>query len=836
MWNAAWKGLVGHRLRFALTALSIALGVGLVAASYMFTDSLDQAFDDLFSATLSGFDLQVRPEVDEDLAFTQGAPLPIELVDEIGSLPGIDAARGSIFGFAQVSAGGESLNNGTSPTFVVSWPELVDAFSIRSGERPGPGEGALDPTTASRAGLEPGDEIVVTGVGEPRSLRLSGTAAIEGFESFGGAVSVYVTLETAQALLDLENQVLTIEIETDQPLEAMIERVESVLPQGVEAVTAQSAAEEQLATFKEALGFLNTFLLVFAGVTVFVAAFLIQNTFRIIVAQRTHELATLRLVGASRGQVLKLVLVEAALVGLVASGLGLGLGVVLARAIRSLLAFGGTLPAAPFELAPRTVLVAVATGLIITLGSALLPARGASRINPIAALRRVLAPESPMTTRRRGIVGILITLAGVGLLAVGLLGFELPVSNLVLVGSGAGIVFIGVAVLAAVFARQVTASAGRPLTRLGVPGRLAVDNAGRSPRRTAATASALMVGLALVGLTLVLADSLKTTADRLIGDRFEADLVVAPAGFGASRLSPQLAADLGALPEVASLAAVRDGQVLYQDETRTLLGGPTSLLPGLVNFTITDGDIANITGDRIGMRSGLADGLSIGDSVTIEFARTGEQSLELAAIFDARGIGAGLLVDSETFADNFTEQFDSQIFLDLAPGVSLEEGRAQVESITARYVGSQVLDQEELATEASSRIDELVRLVFGLLGVAVVVALIGITNTLTLSVLERRREIGLLRAVGLSRRQLRAAINWEAILIALLGAVLGMGLGLTFAWAVITALDDEILRMSIPWDRVALSLLGAAFAGLLAAAVPAWRASRRNILEAISYE
>jgi putative ABC transport system permease protein len=482
------------------------------------------------------------------------------------------------------------------------------------------------------------------------------------------------------------------------------------------------------------------------------------------------------------------------------------------------------------------VLVAVATGLVITLASALLPARGASRINPIAALRRVLAPESPITKRRRGIAGLLITLAGVGLLAVGLLGLELPVSNLVLVGSGAGIVFIGMAVLAAVFARQATSAVGAPLTRLGVPGQLAVENAGRSPRRTAATASALMVGLALVGLTLVLADSLKTTADRLIGDRFEADLVVGPAGFGAGRLSPQLAAELANLPEVASLAAVRDGQVLYRGENRTLLGGPTSLLPGLVNFTITDGDIADIAGDRIGMRSGLAEGLSIGDSVTIEFARTGEQSLELAAIFEARGIGAGLLVDSETFADNFTEQFDSQIFLDLAPGVSLENGRDQVESVTARYVGSQVLDQEELATEASSRIDELVRLVFGLLGVAVVVALIGITNTLTLSVLERRREIGLLRAVGLSRRQLRTAINWEAILIALLGAALGMGLGLTFAWAVITALDDEILRMSIPWGRVGLSLIGAALAGLLAAAVPAWRASRRNILEAISYE
>ncbi|HJQ95664.1 MAG TPA: FtsX-like permease family protein, partial [Acidimicrobiia bacterium] len=601
-------------------------------------------------------------------------------------------------------------------------------------------------------------------------------------------------------------------------------------------VSAQSAVEEQLATFKDALGFLNTFLLVFAGVTVFVAAFLIQNTFRIIVAQRTHELATLRLVGASRSQVLRLVLVEAGVVGLVASGLGLGLGVVLARAIRGLLAFGGSLPESPFELVPRTVFVAVATGLVITIASALLPARAASRVNPIAALRRVSAPDTPGTTRRRGIAGLLITLFGAGSLVTGLLDLELPVSNLVLVGAGAGLIFIGVAVLAAVFARPVTATIGAPLISLGVPGRLAVDNAGRAPRRTAATASALMVGLALVGLTLVLADSLKTTADRLIGDRFEADLVVAPAGFGAGRLSPQLAVDLTELSEVATLAAVRDGQVLFRDETRTLLGGPTAILPELVNFTIIEGDIAGITGNRIGMRSGLAEGLSIGDPVTIEFARTGPQTLELAAIFEARGIGAGLLVDSSTFAANFTEQFDSQIFLDLGDGVSVEEGRERVATVTARYVGSQVLDQEELAGEASNRIDELVRLVFGLLGVAVVIALIGITNTLTLSVLERRREIGLLRAVGLSRRQLRAAINWEAILIALLGALLGMSLGLIFAWAVISALDDEVLRMSIPWGQVGLAFVGAAFAGLVAAAVPAWRASRRNILEAISYE
>lgn len=837
MWTAAWKGLLGHRLRFALTALSIALGVGLIAASYMFTDSLDAAFGDLFNTTLSGFDLQVRGEVDEELSFVQGAPLPEALVAEIRATPGVTAASGSIVGFVNMASDGESLAPGNTLSFVVSWPELVDAFELRSGNRPqNQGEGALDPATAQRAGLAIGDEITATGVGAPIPIRVTGTASIEGFDSFGGAVSLYVPLAAAQELLGLSGQVLTIEVETDQPIEAMVERIGPVLPEGVEVVSAQSAAEEQLATFKEALGFINTFLLVFAGVTVFVAAFLIQNTFRIIVAQRTQELATLRLVGATRRQVLGMVMVEAGLVGLLASALGLGLGVLLAGLIRRLLNFGGTLPDSPFTLAPRTVAVAVATGLVITAGSALLPARGASRIPPIAALRLVHSPDSAATNRRRSLVGGALAILGIGFLAAGLIGFDLPLSDITLVGIGAGLIFIGVAVLTSVWARPITSRLGRPLLGLGVTGRLAVDNAGRAPRRTAATASALMVGLALVGLTLVLADSLSSTADRLIGDRFRADLVVAPAGLGGGGLSPVLAEGLDSLPEVALVAPVRDGQVLFDGESRTMLGGDTDKLGDLVNFTVEAGAIADVTDDRIGLREGLIDNARIGDQVTVEFARTGRKTFSVAAIFSARGLGASLLVDRETFVSNFTEQFDSQIFVGLAEGVSVDQGKEAVESALQETVGIQVFDQGELATEAGERIDELVLLVFGLLGVAVVIAVIGITNTLTLSVIERRREIGLLRAVGLSRRQLRAAISWEAVLIALLGAVLGMGLGLIFAWAVITAIESEVLRLSIPWDRVGWALAGAALAGLLAAAIPAWRASKKNILEAIAYE
>ncbi|MGQ0849043.1 MAG: ABC transporter permease [Actinomycetota bacterium] len=843
MFRATWKGLIGHRLRFALSALAIALGVGLVAASFMFTDSLGKAFDDLFGATLAGFDIQVRPIVDDDLAFTQGKPLPDSRVEEVAAVAGVDAAAGSLFGFAQVAIDGEAVHSGQAPSFIVSWPKLIATFGVRSGEEPdSPGEAALDPATAARYEVADGEQIQVIGVGEPQTYTVTGTAGLEGFDTFGGAVSVYVPLADAQSVLGLPDQVLTIEVQSDDQVstDEMIARIEPMLPERAEAVSAQSAAEEQLATFKDALGFLNTFLLVFGGVTVFVAAFLIQNTFRIIVAQRTQELAMLRAVGASRRQVIGMVLSEAAVVGLLASLAGLSLGVLLAQLIRRLLSFGGALPSAPLQLAPRTVLVGLTTGLLITLISAVLPARSASRVAPVAALRQVQAPDAAGSLRRRSVLGLAATAAGLLILAAGLIEEmpELVVSSITLVGIGAGLIFVGVAILAAVVARPVTSLVGAPLRRIGVPGRLAVENAGRSPRRTAATASALMVGLALVGLTLVLADSLKTTAARLLEERFKADLVVAPAGFGGSRLSPELTARIAALGEVALATSVRGGQVEVEDDTRFLIGGDPGALMRVVDFTVEKGSLADVGPGTIGVRSGAAEelGWAVGDTVTVRFARTGDQQFEVAAIYDARGLGAGLMVDLATFSANFTEQFDDQIFLKLADGVGLEAGKRAVVAVADTFVGAEVLDQSEFRQQASSQINQLVRLVFGLLGVAVVIAIFGITNTLSLSVLERTREIGLLRALGMSRRQLRRSITWESILIALLGAVMGMALGLFFAWDVITALRDEFLRLSIPWGQVALAIGAAGFAGVVAAVIPAWRASQKDILTAIAYE
>ncbi|HUO45890.1 MAG TPA: FtsX-like permease family protein [Acidimicrobiia bacterium] len=843
MFRATWKSLLGHKLRFALTGLAISLGVGLVSASFMFTDSLGSAFDDLFSATLSGFDVQVRPVIDTDLNFAQGEPIDETLVAEVRSIPGVVAAQGSLFGFAQVVIDGEAVVTGGAPTFVVSWPELIPDFGVRSGTMPtGAGEVALDPATAERYEVDTGDTIQLIGVGEPRNFTVTGTAGLEGFDSFGGAVSAYVPMSTAQDVLGLPGQILTIEVtgEDSSAIDALIDSIRPILPVGVESVPAQTAAQEQLATFKEALGFINTFLLVFAGVTVFVAAFLIQNTFRIIVAQRTRELALLRAVGATQRQVTRMVLVEAVIIGVLASIAGLGLGVILAQLIRQLLSFGGSLPTGPFELQGRTVAVAVATGLLITLFSAILPARAASRVPPVAALQKVHASPDSSSLRRRGLAGTAVIISGLAILAAGLIWERenQTIPDVALVGAGAGLIFIGVAMVGAVVARPVTSFVGRPLRRLGVPGRLAVGNAGRSPRRTAATASALMVGVTLVSLVLILAESLDSTAARLLDERFRADLVVAPAGFGGSRLSPEIADQISALSEASVTARVRGGQVEVEDQTRFLIGADPATLEQVIDFTETEGTISDIGPGSIGMRSTLAKdlGVVVGDEVTITFARTGPRPFTVATTYDVRGLGAGLLVDLETFTTNFTEQFDDQVFIALADGTSLEAGRAAVERTVAPFAGAQVLDQSQFQEQASSQIDSLVRLVFGLLGVAVVIAVVGITNTLTLSVHERTREIGLVRAVGMSRGQLRRSITWESVLIALLGGLLGVGLGLFFGWSVIAALEDDFLRLAIPWSGLVYALLAAALAGVVAAVAPAWRASRRNILEAIAYE
>lgn len=845
MWRATWKGLIGHRLRLALTALAITLGVGFVAGAFIFTDSLSQSFETAFETSTRGFDVQVRPVVDPELSFAGGEPLDGALIDRIAALDGVAATQGTILSVGQLVDQNGEIVGGGPPTFIVSWPTLLPNFSVKSGERPdADGEAALDPDTAERINAEPGTRVTLVGVGAPEQFTVTGTASLEDFSSFAGLRSVYVTLETAQRLTGQLGQVTTIEVAAAPGVAVadLVDAITPLLPERVEAVSAQVVAEQNAETFRDALGFLNTFLLVFAGVALFVGAFLIQNTFRIVVAQRARELALLRVVGATRRQVTTMVVLEAAIVATIASLVGVAVGVGLALLIRfAFEATGGNLGDAPLSILPRTIVAALAVGVAVTTVSALLPAVSAARIPPVAALRGTEARTGSRSMRRRAGWGGASFVLGLVVLGVGLFADieNEAVSEIQLVGAGAAAIFIGVAVLAPLFARPVASAIGAPL-RARFTGRLARENAMRSPTRTAATASALMIGLALVGMTLVLADSIKYTTRRILADQFKADFVIGSAVFGgAGGFSPEVATRVAALPEVDRSTAARFGPARVEGDTKFVGGADVPVLASLVDFEVVAGSLGDVGEGTVAVLETTARDLdlAVGDPIEVVFARTGAVVFEVGLVFSSETYDTDLLLTIPVYEENVVERQDVQVLVALAEGVDLENGRTAIEAATADFPGITVSDQAEFQDQIAGQVNIFLAFIFAMLALAIVIAVFGITNTLSLSVIERTREIGLLRAVGMTRRQLWGMVTGEAVVVAVFGAVLGVVIGIGFGWAVVAALaaDNEVF-LSIPWWQLGSGLVLAALAGIGAAVFPAWRASRLDILNAISYE
>ncbi len=849
MWRATVKGLLGHKLRLALTALAITIGVGFVAGSFVFTDTLGSVFDDLFAGTTAGIDVTVRPiiETEGEFGFSLPEKIPASVLDEVRAVDGVEEATGSLFWFVQVlDRNGEIARTTGPPTFGASWADTdrPGAFSLREGARPTEdGQVALDRKTAERLGYGVGDTVRIVIFDGPEPFTLVGLAGFGEADNLGGAGFALFDIPTAQRIFKAGNTYDTIEIAatTGVAPETLVERLRPLLPSGVEAVTAQSVAEEQATAFKEALGFFNTFLLVFAGIALFVGTFIIQNTFRIIVAQRTRELALFRALGATRNQVVGMVLTEAAIVGVIASGLGLIFGIVLANVLAvAYEAFGGDLPEAALEVRWRTVLVALAVGVVVTLVSALLPARKAASVPPVAAMREVES-ATRRSMRTRSVAGGSMTLFGIVLGVIGLF-VELPfgwIDSIALVGAGAAIVFIGVAVIGPLFTRPVARIVGAPFPRLlALPGTLARENSMRKPRRTAATAAALMIGLALVSLATILAASFRGTVREVIDETFRADLVVSEVGFGGIGFTPTIADEIAALPEVEKLARVRFGQASVEGDPGFVSAVQTDTFLDLFTIDVITGGLTELSSPSVALRSARAEelGVDVGETVTMTFARTGEQQLPVVATWDGQGIQASILISLETYEANFVEQLDSQVLIALQDGVSIGSGRVAVESVTVPYPNVQIQDQADFKEQTESQINLILSLIFVLLLLSVFIALLGITNTLSLSIIERTREIGLLRAVGMSRKQVRRMIRWESVIISVFGAVLGITLGILFGWAVVRALSEQGLLFVLPGGQLIGALFAAGVAGVVAAVLPAWRASRLNVLEAIAYE
>jgi putative ABC transport system permease protein len=846
MLRAALRNLLAHKLRLGLTALSIVLAVAFVAGTYVFTDSLRASLDTLIQQNQP--DVTVQPASADFSPEFQGAgrtlSVPTSLDTAIGEVPGVVAVVPQIQapGVVVLDADGRPLgteSGGFSSGTAIgqSWSDArVNASEIVTGEAPvGADEVALDTGTADQLGVVAGDTVTLLLLdGQRQDFRVSGTTTLRGGSGFGVGF-VHWDFATAQRLLLEPGQATSLAVlaEPAVPQGEVRDRIRPLLPEGTDAITGEDQASRVSEQLDSGLGFLNTFLLVFAIVSVFVATFLIYNTFAMLVAQRTRELALLRAIGASRGQVLRSILAEAVVVALVASGLGILVGAGVARGLQALFqAAGAPFPSGQLVFEPRTIVVALLVGLVITIASALLPARRASVIPPVAAMRE--EPGRQRSTGRRTVIGGFLVGAGAGLAVMAPDLARYSTSNAaIMAGLAAAGVLLGVLALAPELARPATALFGVGFR--GVNGRLARGNTRRNPRRTAATAGALTIGVCLMSAISVLASSTQASVAGIVDDVIGADFVVT--GYGFQPFTGKVAETIRDTPGVAEAAVVRQTPLRAPGTGDTLLTGvdPRAIQQAL-SLDVTEGSLDDLAAGGVALDAGTAADIAAGVGTTIRvLSVVGPVDLQVVAVYEPAGGFTGYVTDLPTAAELGAGDRDSVVYVIKDPQVPAEVAQTDLAIALEAYPNVQLLDQSAFKDSIGDQIGQLLNFLFALLVLAVLIALLGIVNTLALSVFERTREIGLLRAVGMSRRGIRRTVVIEAFIIAVFGAVLGMAVGVAFGALLQRVLASQgIEEFALSPTQLALFLILAAAGGVLAALWPARRASRLRILDAIA--
>ena len=852
MWRATWKSVLGHKVRLLLTSLIIVLGVGFVAGTFVLTDTMNAAFDQLFKTANAGIDVVVRSQSSFS-AESQGGggggdqrePIPDTLLPTVEGVDGVASATGTVSGYAQMKdpVTHDLIGGFGPPTIGANWSDTNGAVVLREGSAPtGADQVVVDAATANKHDMHVGQQIDIVGEKGVQQFEISGIVGFGSADNLGGATLALFDLPTAQAFLDKPGVFDEIDVVADQGVDpiALRARVATVLPKGVEAVTSATVADEQAKALQQGLGFFRTALLVFAFIALFVGAFIIFNTFSIIVAQRSKELALLRAVGASRRQVLGSVLTEALATGLVASVVGIVAGIGIAVGLQGLLgAFGIDLPSTSTQLRVRTIVVALILGVVVTLLASLLPAWRASRVAPVEALRDSQeAGVSAGGFRRRLIIGLAVTALGVAALLYGLFGATANAASLV--GLGAAVTFVGVAILAPFVARPLAAVIGAPVKGLGLQSRLGRENAMRNPRRTASTASALMIGLGLVAMVAILSASLKASFTAALDATLKADFTLNTSQF--TPFSPAVATKAAAVPGVATVVQFRGGGFRVAGGDSFLTATDPDTVEQVTQLGVSDGSTASLNEGQMMIYKDVAEkrGWKVGDTVEVAFASLpppGTVPITIGGIYDHNEIVGNYLISLDTFEKYFTEQLDTLAMIKLEPGADASQVQQGIETATASFGNIEVQDQTAFREQQVGFIDRILGLVTALLLLSVLIAAFGIVITLTLSVFERTRELGLLRAVGMGRTQVKRMIRWESVIIALLGAVLGLFVGFCFGWALQQSLVSEgVTKLAIPGGQLLFYLVFAALIGVGAAIMPARRAARQNVLEAITYE
>jgi putative ABC transport system permease protein len=843
MWRVTLKSIAARRRRLLATGLAVLLGVAFLAGTLVLYRTLINGFSDVIAKANKGTDALVRSSLELGQGErTERGLVDRSLADTIAAVDGVAAVAPRIENNGRiVGADGDPIGGG-APTIAGNWvtDARLNPYDLAEGRAPSaPGEVVIDKAAAEDGELAVGDSTVVR-LPDRVEVTIVGLATFGGADSQGSATYAGFTTEFASELLTPEPGAassIAVAAEPGVSQAELVGRLDAVLPDGVEALPgAELIRELEEETQGEDHEAFQQALILFAGVALVVAMFTIYNTFSILVAQRTRESALLRALGASRGQVLRSVTAEALVVGLLASVGGIAAGMGLALGLLALMdAIGLTTPASPLVLDASTVAVALAVGVVVTLGASLAPAVRASRVAPLAALRDVAVDRSA-TSRRRAVAGAVVTGAGIALTIVGATGEALP-----LTGLGALATLIGVVVLGPVAARPAAAVLGAPQAAWrGMSGVLAQRNAMRNPRRTASTAAALLIGVAVVSLFAVVGASLKQSIDDAVDKQFAGDLVII--GEGAGGLSTDLAAAVAGLPEVAAASPRGGGPVRIDGESTNVPTLDPATIESVENLDVRQGSLRDLRPDQVAVSADYAEqhGLALGDPVTVDYPDGVTERPTVGAIYAEDNLsegGGGIKLHRDAYLPHTSRPADVNMLIALADGVPVAEGEAAVQRVADRFGAPDVQTNQEFTESIAGEINLYLTVIYVLLILAIVIAVMGIANTLSLSIHERTRELGLLRAVGQTRRQTRTMVRGEALTVGLFGTVGGLGLGLFLGWALVSALASEGFgSFAVPTLPLAVMLALGVLVGVLAAVRPARRAARMNVLSAIATE
>ena len=852
MTRFALRGLLGRKLRTALTAIAIVLGVATVSGTYVLTDSINNAFHSIFFETRAGSDAVISGKAAFDVSSGTGTSAPSldqSLLTKVRALPEVAEAEGQVNGQAHlIGKDGKAIVYGGAPNLGFSIADGTSRFNplqLVSGTWPKANEVVVDKSTASKEHLQLGQVIGVQAQGPVRRLRLSGTVKFGSVSTIGGATLAGFDLPTAQQLFDKPGKLDEIALAASQGVSdpKLISAVQSILPADAQVRTATAQSHEDAKDTNSFVSFLQKFLLGFGGVALFVGSFVIANSLSITIAQRTREFATLRTLGASRGQVLRSVMLEALVMGTLASLVGLFAGLALAKGLFSLFdAVGFTLPNNGLTLETRTVVVALVVGIVVTLLASLRPALRATRVPPIAAVREGATLPESRWARYRLPAALVLTALGFAALLAGLFVPNLGTGQiLLLMLGGALIVFIGIALLSVRLIGPLAWTLGWPATKVGAAaGALARDNSRRNPQRTASTASALMIGLALVTLVSMLAAGIVSSFRGSVKEIWRnADYAIT----AQNNFDPIPIAASDAVkktPGVTEVSDVRAGEALaYGNKIGITAVNPAAA--NVFNLNWTEGSssvLANLGDDGAFVDKGYADShhLTVGSPVPVTFADGSQELLNVKGIFDPPTGGSpfGRVTMSTKVFDAHNDQPENLYSFVVMKGGQTDANQAALDKTLKGFPNAKAATRQKFIDNQISGLSSILNILYVLLALSVVVSLFGIVNTLVLTVFERTREIGMLRAIGMTRRQVRRMIRHESVITALIGASIGIALGIVLASLLIARVDFIVL--SVPFGQLIIFAIAAIFVGILAAIFPARRASRLNVLQALQYE